>query len=390
MTTLWATIVVIGVLVFIHELGHYLAARSVGVRVDRFSIGFPPRLLSFISRDGGWQFQFFFYRRQAGRWVWAPVYETFFNRPGRTGTGTEYCMALLPLGGYVKMAGMIDESLDDNISHAPDELESKSSLAQVWVMSAGVIMNMVLAFVLFSGVALHTGRPEASDEAVIASVIPDMPADAAGFQEGDRILRINTTEIETWTDMSGLIHTLPNTNVHIVIDRDGQKIEQDITTSFQVVPAEGKLDTLGAIGIYPEFTYHPIGLGESLAAGVRSTMGSFGMIFMSINMLVTGDASIKELGGPIMIAQMAGETARAGWAPLLSFMALISVNLAFLNILPIPGLDGGHILVTMIQAIIRRKLSIRIRMIIQQIGMALLLVLMITVIFNDIGRLFGG
>ena len=123
--------------------------------------------------------------------------------------------------------------------------------------------------------------------------------------------------------------------------------------------------------------------------GTNATARGFGMIILSIRMLTSGQASIKELGGPIMIAQLAGETAKAGWIPFLSLMALISCNLAFLNILPIPGLDGGHILITVIEGIIRRPLTIKMRMTIQQIGMVMLLMLMITVIVNDIGRLFG-
>ena len=128
---------------------------------------------------------------------------------------------------------------------------------------------------------------------------------------------------------------------------------------------------------------------ESMKMGTNATARGFGMIILSIRMLTSGQASIKELGGPIMIAQLAGETAKAGWIPFLSLMALISCNLAFLNVLPIPGLDGGHILITVIEGIIRRPLTITMRMSIQQIGMVMLLMLMITVIVNDIGRLFG-
>ena len=144
---------------------------------------------------------------------------------------------------------------------------------------------------------------------------------------------------------------------------------------------------MGVIGIYPEFEYMPVTFSESMKMGTVATARGFGMIILSIRMLTSGQASIKEIGGPIMIAQLAGETAKAGWIPFLSLMALISCNLAFINVLPIPGLDGGHIFLTIIEGIIRRPLSMR--MAIQQIGMALLLMLMITVIVNDVGRLFG-
>ncbi len=390
MTTLWATIFVLGVLIFIHELGHYLAARSVGVRVDRFSIGFPPRLLTLTSETDGWRFRLYFYRWNADRRLeWQPVFEKQFNRPGKKGSGTEYCMALVPLGGYVKMAGMIDESLDANFKHSPDELASKTPLAQAWVMSAGVIMNIFLAWVLFSGVAWKTGLPEVSNEPVIAEFVADMPAKSSGLEINDRILAVNGERLSTWGDMSQRIHALPDADLVLTVQRGDEEFDLPIHSGTQVVIREGVRDTLGAIGIYPKVTYLPIGPVQAMGAGVRSTSNTFAMIFMSIKMLFTGDASLKEMGGPIFIAQMAGETAKAGWIPLLTFMALISVNLAFLNILPIPGLDGGHILVTVIQIIIRRELSLRVRMIIQQIGMALLLLLMITVVYNDIGRLLG-
>ena len=148
------------------------------------------------------------------------------------------------------------------------------------------------------------------------------------------------------------------------------------------------MDTVGFIGIAPEMQYVDVDFLQAGVSGFNSTMVGFGIIVLSIKMLVTGEASLKELGGPIMIAQLAGETARAGIPTLLSFMALISINLAFLNILPIPGLDGGHIFISTIQVIIRKPLSVKTRMIFQQIGMAFLLLLMIIVFYNDIGRLF--
>lgn len=389
MTTLWATIVVLGVLVTVHELGHFFAARSVGVRVDRFSIGFPPRLITFTSIDGGWLFRLFFYtRNDEGKIAWGPIIEKTISQYGRTGSNTEYCLAIIPLGGYVKMAGTIDESLDDNITHAPDELMSKTPLQQVWVMSAGVLMNILLAFVLFTGVAKHTGIPELSDEPLIATVMPDMPAEKAGLQVGDKIKSIDGYDVDKWTDISERIHPNPNSEITVVVERDEREISYEIMTDHQIVARDGKIDTLGAIGIIQHYSYRPIGFAEAFRTGAVATGNGFGMIIMSLSMLASGDASIKDIGGPIMIAQLAGETARAGWVALLTFMALISCNLAFINILPIPGLDGGHILIILIEGVIRRKLTIKARMLIQQLGMAFLLLLIVTVIVNDIGRLF--
>ena len=390
MTTIWAFIIVLGVLVMVHELGHFFAARSVGVRVDRFSIGFPPRFITITSVPGGFEFRLFFYRKdQKGKIAWGPVKSWLISKPGQEGSGTEYCLAIIPLGGYVKMAGMIDESLDGTIEYKPDELISKPVWAQIWVMSAGVIMNILLAFVLFSGIAKYMGILELNDEPVIAQLVPEMPAEAAGLQVGDRIIALDNDIVEKWSDISKTIHAIPNTPILIKIQRGTLEFDIAMTTKYQLAVVDGHVDTLGAIGIIQNYSYRPIGMAEAIKTGSIATVNGFGMIVMSITMLVSGDASIKDIGGPIMIAQLAGEVAKAGWIALLTFMALISCNLAFINILPIPGLDGGHVLIIVIEGIIRRKLTVKTRMVIQQIGMAFLLLLIVTVIVNDISRLFG-
>ncbi len=311
MTTLGAAILVLGVLILVHELGHFFAARSVGVRVDRFSIGFPPRLITLTSVDNGWNFKLFFYKRDdSGKLVWGPIKESVLSVEGRVGSGTEYCLALIPFGGYVKMAGTIDESLDPTIKNKPYELMSKSRLAQTWVMSAGILMNIVLAFILFTGIVWNTGLPEASDEPVVHEIVPELPADKAGLKIGDRITAIDDVVITSWTELSGIIHQLPNTEIELAWESEGIIQEKTITTYFQINPA-------------------------------------------------------------------------------FYFMALISVNLAFINLLPIPGLDGGHIFITLIEGTIRRPLSVKTRMLIQQVGMVFLLLIMATVLFNDFSRLFG-
>ena len=389
MTTLWATIIVIGVLIFVHELGHYLAARSVGVRVERFSVGFPPRLFTFTSEDQGWLIQmYFFYRSAGGKWEWQAVWKKKISVSGKTGTGTEYCVALIPLGGYVKMAGIIDESMDTTITHSPDEFMSKSFLSQVFVMSAGVIMNVLLAFFIFSGLSYHFGSPVENPLPVVSKLVDEMPAKEAGILPGDKIISVNGEPVHNWNDMVLHIHSIPEKPIILRIERNGEYITKQFTTSFKLNQTQTGVDTIGFIGIAQEIQYVDVDLFQACVSGFNSTMAGFGIMVMSIKMLVTGEASLKELGGPIMIAQLAGETARAGIPSFLSFMALISINLAFINILPIPGLDGGHIFVSIIQVIIRKPLSVKTRMIFQQIGMALLLLLMITVLYNDIGRLF--
>ena len=401
MTTLWAFMVVIGVLVFVHELGHYLAARSVGIRVERFSVGFPPRLFTFISEDEGWLIQmYFFYRPTGGKWEWQAIWTKKISVLGKTGTGTEYCLALIPLGGYVKMAGVIDESMDTNITSAPDEFMSKSFLSQVFVMSAGVIMNVLFAFSVYTGLSYHFGKLVENPPAIVSQLVDEMPAKEAGILSGDKITSVNGEPVDNWNDMVQHIHSIPEKMITLEIDRDGNSITERFKTSSQVVHTVSGMDTVGFIGIAPAIQFYDFFLGlyyitdsdinifQASLSGINSTMTGFGIIVMSINMLISGEASIEELGGPIMIAQLAGATAKAGIPTLLSFMALISINLAFLNILPIPGLDGGHIFISIIQVIIRRPLSVKTRMIFQQIGMAFLLLLMIIIFYNDIGRLF--
>ncbi len=389
MITLLATAIVIGVIVFVHELGHYLAARSVGVRVEKFSVGFPPRIITMTSIPDGWDFKLFFFRKDdEGKIVWGPVVKKHISRPGRKGTFTEYCFALIPLGGYVKMAGLIDESLDSEIEHKPYELMSKPRLAQAWVMSAGVIMNVLLALAIYTGIAYNQGNPVISEEPVIAQIIEGMPAEAAGMQTGDRIVEINGEPIETWQELTEIIHSIPSTPINLYFERNDILIEKDLVTSFQPALIDGKIDTLGAIGIVAEVTYEPINIFQAVGSGWQATKSVFELIGTTLKMLVTGAATMKDIGGPIFIAQMAGESARAGLAPLMFLMAMISVNLAVINILPIPGLDGGHLLVIGIESTIRRPLSLKVKIAIQKVGMAFLLILMITVIANDIGRLF--
>ena len=176
-------------------------------------------------------------------------------------------------------------------------------------------------------------------------------------------------------------------DIDLNVLRNSNIINISLTSTFQINPTTG--DTIGIIGMRPKYEYLPVSLIESINMGAEATIRGFGMAILTIKMLTSGQASMKELGGPIMIAQLAGQTAKAGWIPFLTLMALISCNIAFINILPIPGLDGGHIFMTLIEGIIRRPLTIKMRLAIQQVGMLFILMLMITVIVNDIGRLFG-
>ncbi|MEC9448375.1 MAG: RIP metalloprotease RseP [Candidatus Neomarinimicrobiota bacterium] len=387
MTTLLAAIILLGVIIFIHELGHYLAARSIGGKVERFSIGYPPRLFTLTSVPNGWEFRFFFYKKNnEGRLKWSTINTIKFSRPGRKGTGTEYCLAVVPFGGYVKVAGVMDESMDTTFEHKPYELMSKPKWKQIWFQSAGVIMNLILAFIIFTGLSNYSGRVIPSTMPIINEVIDGMPAQLSGLKAGDVIDSVDNQSIKTWSDLTEQIHQRPDQEIDIIYIRGSIKSNISLRSTFQINPSNG--DTIGIIGIHPEYQNVPVNLIESINMGITATARGFGMAILTIKMLTSGQASMKELGGPIMIAQLAGQTAEAGWIPFLTLMALISCNIAFINILPIPGLDGGHIFITLIEGIIRKPLTFKMRMGIQQIGMLLILMLMITVIVNDVGRLF--
>ena len=389
MIFIWSTALVIGILVFVHELGHYLAARSVGVRVEKFSIGFPPRFFTITSIDDGFDITFFFFRYKAGSFKWLPIFNTHLGIKGRKGTNTEYVIALIPLGGYVKMAGSLDESFDTEVTGSPDEFSSKTVLQKIWILSAGVIMNIITAFVIFTGITLFQGIPEANEGSFIGAFAQNSPAKIAGLEIGDEITSINGIEVYNWSDLVKILRPIPNTGIEIEVLRGDKNFNFSFDTYEIPIPSESGIDTIGGIGISPQYVYLPASFNHSVSRGFFNTIRSFGLITLTFKMLASGQATLKDLGGPIMIGQIAGETARAGWIPLFNFMALISINLAFLNILPVPGLDGGHIFIILIETIIRRPLSIKSRMVIQQIGMVLLLGLMFTVMFNDIGRLFN-
>ena len=386
MTYIIAFAFLISILVFVHELGHYLAARSIGVKVERFSVGFPPRLGTFTSIPGGWRINFFFYKKNSeGKLEWQPIWSKDLLRKGKKGSGTEYCLAIIPFGGYVKVAGMVDESMDSSFSHKPYELMSKPRWQQIWFMSAGVIMNTLMAFLIYTGLALNSGAVPVSDLPIIGQVVPGAPAESSSLMPGDVIQSVNGKKISTWEGLVSEVTPRPNENIELSFLRDGKSNTVNLTTASQI-NVQG--DTLGQIGIGPEV--REATFSESISIGVSRTAYGFGMIIYSIQMLTTGQAKFDQLGGPIMIGQLAGQAFDLGLNYYFGLMALISCNLAFLNILPIPGLDGGHIFITLIEGAIRRPLTLRTRMLIQQAGTVLLLMLMISVMINDIGRLFGG
>ena len=325
-TTILSFIFIIGVLVFVHELGHFLAAKSVGVKVEKFYLGF-----NFFGL--GWKIDY---------------------------KGTEYGIGLFPLGGYVKVAGIIDESLDTEYTGEEDEFRSKNALEKIWIMSAGVIMNFLLAILILSHLTYYNGINDPDPRAMVGQLIPDYPAETLGLNEGDQILSINGVQTSNWEAMTVEIHKRPKEAIDLTWQRSGVIMQGSVITESAEQLVGNKIVQHGRIGIIPLLNHRYVALMESLKIGCERTWYFLDLTFRSFMALIKRNVSIKELSGPIMIAKIAGETASMGINALLGLMAFISVNLGFINILPIPGLDGGHVLIALIEGMIRRDLPIKI------------------------------
>ena len=346
MTTLLSFAFVLGLLIFVHELGHFVTAKMVGIRVERFSLGFPPRMI------------------------------------GKKIGETDYCISWLPLGGYVKMAGMIDESLDDNIKGEPWEFASKPIWQRIIVISAGSVMNILAAVVIFGMLTLANGIPK-PEGALISEVIEGKPADLIGLQKDDVIISINGQAVQTSEELTSIIHRHPDQEVVINWLRDGETFEARVTP-------EGQPETnIGLIGIRvgTKLRYEEAGFFDSIRYGVTNSYTVLKLTVQSLKMIITGKESFRNaVGGPIIIAKMAGESAKLGFQSLLTFTAIISLNLGFFNMLPFPVLDGGHFVLLLLEGIMRKPLPIRARVMIQKVGMAFLLALMVFILINDLTR----
>ena len=384
-----AFIVLIGVIVFVHELGHFWAARSVGVGVERFSVGMPPNFIDFTKTKNGLIIDIFFFSFKNKKLTWGKVYSktlSSFKNPSET----VYTIGLLPLGGYVKMKGILDESMDSEFKGADDELESKTPLQKIWVMSAGVIMNLILTFFVFILIGNIQGDTELeNNNTVIDYVVPEQAAEVSGVLAGDKILSINNIEVDSWETAVKNIENNPNNSVLITIDRNGELISLTAKLGSRPNLSTGRVDQeVGTFGVSKKQIPVELNFQESIVYGYNQTKWAMTLMTSSLKMIFQGNVSRDEVGSVIMIGDMAGQAAQAGLVPFLFLMALISVNLAYINILPIPGLDGGHIALILIEVLMGRKLSVKARIRIQSFGMFILLTLMVFLILNDIIRVF--
>lgn len=345
LTSILSFLFVLGFLIFVHELGHFLTAKMVGIRVERFSLGFPPRMI------------------------------------GKKIGDTDYCISWLPLGGYVKMAGMVDESLDAEIKGEPWEFQSKPVWQKTIVIAAGSFMNIVTAIVIYSMIIYFRGIgvPNGS---TVGQVLPGRPAEAIGLQQGDQIVSVANTPISTWQGLTEIIHNSPGKTIDIEWRRDGELLKAQVTPELQ------EEQNIGLIGIAPDIVYESAGIVESISHGAVTSYNLLRLILGQLKMIITGEVAFRDaVGGPLLIAAAANESAKQGWERLIEFTAFISLNLGFFNLLPFPVLDGGHLVFLAIEGIRRKPLSVKTKITVQKIGMAFLLALMVFVIYNDFRRL---
>jgi regulator of sigma E protease len=429
MITILSFLFVLGVLVFVHELGHFLVARWHGVRVITFSLGFGPKILKF------------------------------------TRGGTEYCISIVPLGGYVKLAG---ETVEETRTGAPDEFLSKSKWVRFQVYIAGPIMNILLALIVLAGV-LSRGADVPlyeSSAPILGGVMTGSPAAAAGLKAGDRIVSVDGRETPTWDDLNLAVLPKAGRQLAIVAMRGGQTVDVRVTPTalgryelgdlgvrpilrpviMQVNPhtaaesaglrrgdvllavngerglAQDKIierirasantplalviERDGAettVSVVPQGAAGSAVIGVSLSPyevrridptllqavkmSVRQNWDSTVLIGRTLRGLVTRETPVRQLMGPVAIAEMSGNAAQIGWIAIFNLMAMISLNLGLLNLMPVPVLDGGHIAILAVEGVSRRDLSAAVKERILMAGAALIMLLMVTVIYNDIARL---
>lgn len=326
-------ILIFCLLIFVHELGHFMTAKAVGIKVNEFSLGMGPLLFHFTKGE------------------------------------TEYSLRALPIGGYCKMEG------EDEDSDNPRAFNNKPFWAKAIVLVAGSFMNLILALVIASVVIFSIGVPNN----VIQDVSPGGPALIAGLQSGDEIVKIENLKINTWQNLTEAIGGSKGDSIHIQIMRDGKPM--DIESKVMTDENNRKI-----IGIKPQYERNFSYAGESLVLGVKSTWNmGVGMIDV-IGKLFTGEVSTKELTGPVGIVYMVGDTAKLGILYVAQLTALISLNLAIVNMLPFPALDGGRLLFMVIRLFTGKAISDETEGKIHLIGILILFSLMIYITFQDVGR----
>jgi len=343
------SLLVLSALIFFHELGHYTVARLVGVKVEVFSIGFGKKLFSFFALN------------------------------------TQWSISAIPLGGYVKMKGQ-DDSDPTKKSFDSDSYNTKTPFQKILILLAGPFANFLLAFFLYFAIGLSNPTTLAP---VIGDVVKDSPAFEAGIKPKDKIVAINGKEISTWNEMAKII-SKSDSALNIDIQRDGF-IEKTILTPklTQTTDMYGEKIKRKMIGISSAGVTTPMNLTfiQTFGYAYDQTIWASTMIYTGLKKLVLGDVPAKELGGVISIVKLTSDATAVGWVSVVFFMALISVNLGMLNLLPIPALDGGHIMFNLYEMITKHTPSDKVIMNLTIFGWVILFGLMALGLYNDISRL---
>jgi regulator of sigma E protease len=349
--SIFALVVVLGVLIFFHELGHFLVARLLGVGVERFSLGFGPKIV------------------------------------GKTLGITEYRISAIPLGGYVKMIGEAPDSELDP-SEIPLSFTHKHVFKRILIVAAGPFFNILLALIIFFGIFQFLGllilKP------VIGNVNQNTPAYSAGLKKGDHVISIDGKNVTSWEDMANAIIASKGRTLEMTVRREGALLTKNVTPeekTFKNIFNEDRERYVIGVTASGEVFKKDLNFFQACSESIKQTYQITALTIKGVVKLLEGTVSPKTLGGPIMIAQMAGQQAKEGMVNLVFFIALISINLAILNFLPIPVLDGGHLLFFFIEAAIGHPVSLKVREVAQQAGIFVLILLMIYVFYNDIARI---
>ncbi|PRR80253.1 Regulator of sigma-W protease RasP [Clostridium liquoris] len=321
-----------GLLVIVHELGHFTLSKLNGVKVEEFSIGMGPKLFGLKKGE------------------------------------TQYNVKALPIGGYVRMLGEDGETTNDE-----GAFSNKSSLQKLSIVAAGPFMNLILAIVLFAIIAANRGYMAP----IVDKVEPNNPAQIAGMQKGDKILKVNDKKILTWEDFVTEVYTNNGNSLNITYKRANE------TKSVKLTPVKNEKENRYMVGIYPSIIKNPT-MSESISYGFVETNSLISQTFGFLGTIFKGKVSLNDFGGPITIIKVSGEAAKAGLFSLLSFAAYLSVQLAIFNIIPFPALDGGWIILFLVEIITKRKFDSNKVGIINYIGFALLMTLMVLVTIKDI------
>ena len=400
---LLAAIPVFGICVLVHEFGHFITAKWAGIRVEEFGLGFPPRIVGFRKRDsGGWEVIWLGGRRNAEDSYDAEKLSPFSGTSGGYSVAssgyekhhTIYSLNFLPIGGFVRMPGENGDINDESGNYDPQSFAAKTAGKRIIVLVAGVTMNVILAMILFT-IAYSLGEP--TYPSTIAKVVQGSPAAMAGLRPGDTIVSVNGQPVTQFTDLQNVVTkaiaadnnkhaTLPLT---MVIRHQGSSSTSTVTVNVREKPPAGQ----GPMGVEEKIVFVSSPVWQAPFKGIAHTFSVTGDFINQIAMMI-GGAIKPQLAGPVGIVKITGEVAASvpdlGWWPILSLTAILSLNLAIINILPIPALDGGRVLLILIE-ILRggKRLKPEREGLINFIGMALLLTLMVVITVNDVIHLGG-